>query len=367
MAQGTSGVGDLVEAAIESRLFPGAAVVVTAGERTVLDRAWGRLTYAPWSPRVTPATVYDLASLTKPLATALSLLALVSRGVLSLETPLGAVWADAPPDKRDISIRHLLGHRSGLPAHRSYHPGLLKEAPAGRRLLLRKLLLHEPLVNPPGAATLYSDVGFMVLGLVVEDLIGTSLPEAAETLVFRPLGVSGLFFPGAGVRKEDAPALDAVAPTEVCPWRNRVIQGEVNDLNAWALGGCAGHAGLFGTAGAVAGLLARLLDVFTGRLRCSGFPGALLAEFWTVQPGDSDCTWALGFDTPSPLGSTAGTRFSRRSVGHLGFTGTSFWLDLERHVAAVFLSNRTFPCAADGKTEMRDFRAGLHDLVRRMW
>lgn len=376
----------LFEKTLRSGLFPGAVLTVATGEEVVFEGAWGRITYVPWSAKVSPGTAYDLASLTKPLATALSVMALIERGKLHLDDTLGSFLSEVPSDKIQISVRHLLGHTSGLPSYRPFYKELIHIVPDSRLLEMKKLLLSERLVSPYGTQARYSDLGFMLLGWIIESLTGKGLADTAQELVFEPLHVKGLYFPLTStsaigqvpsklllIKREREDLRDRcckglIAPTEVCPFRKRVVCGEVHDLNTWVIGGVAGHAGLFGTAGSVAKLLLRLLDIYKGRGNCPNFPKRLLQEFWRIQGPDTGSTWALGFDTPSPAGSSAGSSFSPRSIGHLGFTGTSFWMDLEHEILVVLLTNRTFP-KADRKSqaEMHRFRAELHDLVRGIW
>ncbi|MEA3386321.1 MAG: serine hydrolase domain-containing protein [Thermodesulfobacteriota bacterium] len=377
------GLDRLFEKALGSHLFPGATLTVATGGKIVLEAAWGGVTHVPWSARVSPCTVYDLASLTKPLVTALSVMALIERGKLHLNDTLGSFLSEVPLDKIQISISHLLGHTSGLPAYRPFYKELIHLAPDFRLLEMKKLLLAEPLISPTGTQAKYSDLGFMLLGWIIESLTGRCLADAAQELVFEPLNVKGLYFPltstpaigqipsGPPLTKGEREDLKnrccngLVAPTEVCPFRKRVVCGEVHDLNAWVVGGVSGHAGLFGTAGSVAKLLLRLLDIYKGGSNVPNFPKGLLHEFWRIQGPDTGSTWALGFDTPSPVGSSAGSSFSPRSIGHLGFTGTSFWMDLEHEILVVLLTNRIFP-KADKKSQaqMRQFRPLLHDLAR---
>jgi serine-type D-Ala-D-Ala carboxypeptidase len=377
------GLDRLFEKALKSGLFPGAVLTVATGGEVVFEAAWGGVTHVPWSARVSPGTVYDLASLTKPLAAALSAMALVKRGQLHLDDTLGSFISEVPSDKIQISIRHLLGHTSGLPAHRPFYEKLIYLAPDSRPLEMKKLLLAESLVSTPGKQSVYSDLGFMLLGWIIESLAGKSLADAAQELVFGPLNVKGLRYPLAGTPSigqisckphlikgqredlRDGCCKGLVAPTEVCPFRKRVVCGEVNDLNAWVVGGVSGHAGLFGTAGSVAKLLLKLLDIYKSRDNVPNFPKGLLQEFWRIQVPGTGNTWALGFDTPSPAGSSAGSSFSPLSIGHLGFTGTSFWMDLEHEILVVLLANRTFPKAdKESQAKMRQFRPLLHDLVR---
>ncbi len=343
-------------------LFPGAELTVSVGGKVLIDAAMGGVTYVPWSPRVHSGTLYDLASLTKPLVTTLSIMVLVERGDLCLDNTLGELLPYVPLDKSQISIRHLLSHTSGLPAYLPFYRELVRMPMGSRSSKIKKMLMSTPMESSCGSRTRYSDLGFMVLGWLVEDLTGRGLADAARELLFGPLGAKGLCFSPAG----DGVDISSIAPTELCPFRKRIIWGEVHDLNAWALGGVAGHAGLFGTARSVTGLLLRLLDVYRGSDRIPDLSRELLQEFWRVCGIDPESTWALGFDTPSPVGSTAGSHFSPRSIGHLGFTGTSFWMDLEREVLIVFLANRTFPRAdREKQAKMRSFRMELHDLLVR--
>jgi CubicO group peptidase (beta-lactamase class C family) len=373
------GIDRLFEKALGSGLFPGAVLTVATSGEVVFEAAWGGVTHVPWSAKVSPGTAYDLASLTKPLVTALSVMALIERDKLHLDDTLELFLSEVPLGKIQISIRHLLEHTSGLPAYRPFYKELIHLTPDSRLLEMKKLLLAEPLISPCGARAGYSDLGFMLLGWVIERLTKKGLADAARELVFEPLHVKGLYFPlmnNSTIGKippehtftKDMCREGLIAPTEVCPLRERIVWGEVHDLNAWVIGGVAGHAGLFGTAGSVAKLLLGLLDIYKGGSNCPNFPKGLLQEFWHIRDSDPGSTWALGFDTPSPAGSSAGSSFSPRSIGHLGFTGTSFWMDLEHEILVVLLANRTFPKAdIKGQAEMRQFRAELHDLVRRIW
>lgn len=324
------------------------------------ERSWGRLTYAPWSPEVTPRTVFDLASLTKPIAVALPLAVLIAHGAIGLDTPVSEII----PEARDlaigkVSVRRLLCHTGGLAPMRPLYERLESLPLNTRREALLTMLISEE-ADPYCRVASYSDLGYLLLGLVVETISGMSLDRALNELVLAKTGATDLAFgPLAGL------PLERVAPTGFCPRRGRVIWGEVHDPNAWALGGVAGHAGLFGSALGVAKVLETLLAIFHGRLTVNGFGRDVLREFFRPQGLDPGSSWALGFDTPSPSGSTAGRMFSPESVGHLGYTGCSFWMDLTGEVIVVFLSNRTFPLDSESsRLAMKGFRAHLHDLVR---
>jgi CubicO group peptidase (beta-lactamase class C family) len=224
-----------------------------------------------------------------------------------------------------------------------------------RRKALNALLARESLQAPPGDVTQYSDPGFMFLRWVVETVSGLRLDRFAENCIFRPLGLADdLYF----IDLSRPPPPGPYAATEACPWRGFLLEGQVHDENAWAVGGVDGQAGLFGTPSAVSTLLAELMAVHDGN-RCAGIfePAVLRSFFQPAGPGGR----ALGFDTPSPGGSSCGRRFSDRTVGHLGFTGTSFWIDLDRHVGIVLLTNRVHPSRANER--IRAFRPRIHDAV----
>ncbi len=342
------------EQALSAGVFPGAANVVreAGGERRqaafgVADTATGEA--------VREDTVFDLASLTKPLCTTLAVLHLVQTGRLSLEERLGdVVEVFSPSDKAGIRIRQLLSHQSGFPAWRPFFESLRCKPAASRGMLLKQMLVDEPLTYRPGERALYSDLDFMALQIVVETRGGQRLDHYAAWELYRPMGLRDLFFTDTAL----PPPSRSFAATEQCPWRGRVVKGHVHDDNAFALGGVAGHAGLFGTAVAVADLLDALLD---GTKRPQ--PGQVLdadqlKHFFRRQPPTD---WALGFDTPAATGSSSGRHFSARSVGHLGFTGTSFWLDLDREVFVVLLTNRIHPSRFNEGIKV--FRPLLHDRI----
>jgi CubicO group peptidase (beta-lactamase class C family) len=392
------------EAAVSAGVFSGASLLVSRHGGQVFERTWGRLKIA--GDPVTPTTRFDLASLTKPLVTAPLCMIARDCGYLALDDPISRFFPGrAPVDKISITLKDLLSHASGLPAWSPFHRELVKLPSETRREALTAMLLNTPLENPPGKVATYSDLGYMLLGLVLERHMGERLDRLARDLLFAPLGIDELHFnpvqeptepaqppaiipPGvsasflpaallqAGI-PPGAAAPGAVAATQFCPWRKRLLCGEVDDENAWALGGVAGHAGLFGTARGVFQLLSFLWGLHDGPdARRKSPPAApavssplITAEtvrlFWSPCPpdrADSKNIWCLGYDTPSPQGySSAGRFFSRRTVGHLGFTGVSFWLDLEKRVLVILLTNRVHPTRKND--EIRNFRPVLHDIV----
>ena len=339
---------------LEEGAFPGAVVGVVREDRLVFLKPYGYANRFSRQP-VTPETVFDLASLTKPLATTLAVMALAEDERIDLDTPLAELVGKMVrgSDKAAITPTQLLTHTAGLPAYRPYFGGLSRMPLESRKPALRRLLMNEPLVSRPGEVCRYSDLGFMLLQMVVEEMTGQRIDEWVTETIYRPLGISDLFFVGTGGMGAGRP----VAATEWCPWRRCLISGRVHDENADAIGGVAGHAGLFGTAGAVAALVAELMAAFTGK-RDSRFSSAWVRCFFQRR---SVSGRALGFDAPSSSGSSAGRRFSIHSVGHLGFTGTSFWMDLDREITAILLTNRVHPTRRN--LRIRELRPRFHDAV----
>jgi CubicO group peptidase (beta-lactamase class C family) len=345
----------LMQAAIQQGIFPGAVLLVTEADTVIFKQAYG---YADlFSCRVmVEDTLFDLASLTKPLATTLAVMTLVRQGRLELDTPcVNACPELAGTDKAAVTPRQLLTHRSGLPPWRPYFLRL-RDLPAHDRLAgLRRYLVDEPLVSAPGECSDYSDLGFMLLHWLVERLAGEPLELFIQRNVYQPLGIRDLFFndPDRG-----EVGMQKYAATQLCPWRNRLMVGAVDDDNAWICSGIAGHAGLFGNAPAVVRLLAALLAADQGSAGRGVFDSDLVRMFLYADPQER---WTLGFDTPAERGSSAGRFFPPDSVGHLGFTGTSFWVDRRRGIIVVLLTNRVHPWRYNAG--IKTFRPQLHDAV----
>ena len=347
-----SQINDLMRKGVKDRVFPGGVLLVSKNDSIVFFEAYG---YANiFSKRImTKNTIFDLASLTKPLATTLAVMKLIQQGKLDLEQNLGTVLPEfRDTDKKQISIRNLLCHNSGLPDYRPYYIELLKIPYNFRKKALRNFLINEPLIHPIGKNVLYSDLGFMVLEWIVEKVSGRSLDHFIIQDIYRPLGLEHLFF--AGLNSESY--MDCFAATELCPWRKILLDGLVHDDNAYVVGGIAGHAGLFGTAMDVKVLLSSLLFAF--HEHSYDFKKELINKFFERQQGSDR---ALGFDTPSLSDSSCGSLFSKRSIGHLGFTGTSFWMDLDQSIIVILLTNRVHPSRDNNK--IKKFRPILHDTV----
>ncbi|MDF1592806.1 MAG: serine hydrolase [Desulfobacterales bacterium] len=344
----------LMQQAVADRIFPGGVLHVSKNLSVRMFQAYGRADiYA--GRKMTRETIFDLASLTKPLATTPALMSLIQAGKLKLDDTLGRIL---PPfgktDKALITIRQLLTHDSGLPDYRPYFETLRNISPEKRQEKLRRFLLQEPLLHPPGKQTLYSDLGFMILQWVVESTTRQRLDRFVTGMIFMPLGLKNMHFIDLAADRRKT----RYAATENCPWRGVLLKGAVHDDNAFVMGGIAGHAGLFGTAGEVYGLLATLLSIYQGRQKTPIFRPAMVRTFLNRPPGAER---ALGFDAPAETGASCGRRFSKKSVGHLGFTGTSFWMDLERSVIVVLLTNRVHP--SSDNIRIREFRPVLHDAV----
>jgi serine-type D-Ala-D-Ala carboxypeptidase len=342
-------------------VYPGAAAGVALGppeRRKVFLFTAGATGLGKEDQPIDRETCFDLASLTKPLATTLAVLCLIKEGKLGFAETLSSFFGGAtPPEKQTITIRHLLGHTSGLPAHRPYHEHLLLLPLSERRQQLRSYLLAEPLLHEPGRQSLYSDLDFMLLGMIIEERTGQRQEEVVTKRVLQPLGLQEeLFYPRSGSEEKKR----SFAATENCPWRERVLRGEVHDDNAHVLGGVAGHAGLFGTLGGVMALAVHLLDVRQGRASHSHYRADDLRECISSRNPKGGSS-VLGFDTPSPAGSSAGRYFSKTSIGHLGFTGTSFWIDPEKELVVVLLTNRIHPTRENDR--IKTFRPRFHDLA----
>jgi len=331
---------------LDQRAFPAAVVNVGGRAGSRWHEAFGRLTYSDTAPACDTATIFDLASLTKVIATTSLAMTHVDAGRLAIETRVAGVMADWDAnDRAAITIRHLLEHSSGLPAR---VPGW--QQTTGRDGF-RQLILSTPLERQPGGAAVYSDVDFMLLGLLIEQIGSAPLDHQLSTVFGRSLDPIQY--------RPMAHLYERTAPTEFDPWRGRVLCGEVHDENAAAIGGVAGHAGLFGTAEAV-GAFARLVLRTFDQPTVLGTP-ELMRTFAARSsvPGSSR---ALGWDTALPT-SSSGRRMSPRAIGHTGFTGTSLWIDEENDLYVVLLTNRVHPTRTNEK--LLPLRGEFHDALPR--
>lgn len=352
---GFADVRAILEKAIGERVFPGAAYGVLHGGSIVALDAVGRFTYEADSPAVLPDTIFDLASITKVLATTAAAMLLFDRGKLDLGGRLGDILPGfvigmAPGSgKAQVTLRMLLAHTSGLPAYET----LFRNCANADALL--RATLQLPLEARPGARTEYSDFGFILLGKAIEILAYQRLDRFCAREIFEPLGLATMRFrPPQEVRHLIPPTEDDKT------FRGRVIQGEVQDENCSVLGGVAGHAGLFANVGDVLGFARCILTRGRGADGRSLFKPETVELFATREGPAHASARALGWDVPT-AGSSSGRCFGPRSIGHLGYSGCSLWIDPDRDLAVVLLTNRTWPDRSN--QAIKQVRPVLHDAV----
>ncbi|MBI1873950.1 MAG: beta-lactamase family protein [Acidobacteria bacterium] len=343
----------ILQAGVQDRAFPGAAVEVGRHDGIVWRHGFGRHSYEPDAEPVRLDTIFDLASLTKVVATTTAIVRLVEAGQLVLATPVRELipdWTGA--DRAHVTVRHLLDHSSGLTA---WLP-LFRDC-EGRREF-EHAIATLPLEYEPGTRSVYSDLGFILLAFIIEDIVAKPLRACFGEIASR-LFLSQdqsaedvlLFNPPVDLRSR-------IAPTEVDSWRGRLLRGEVHDENAWALGGAAGHAGLFGSAPALGRFARAWLRAWRGLDDWPATP-ELVRDF-TARGGTPGSSRALGWDTMLPS-SSCGHLMSRLAFGHTGFTGASLWIDPEAGLYVVLLTNRVHPTRENER--ITPLRPAFHDAV----
>lgn len=347
-------IASKMQEGVASGVFAGGVLRVCLRGQVVFFEAFGAASVTPQHVEMTRDTVFDLASLTKPLATAAATLLLIQTRVLALTDPVCKFVPEfVGARKETVTLRHLLNHSAGLPAWRPYaqdvrgKPGLYARVCA------------EALIARPGTQSLYSDLGFILLGAVIEAASGEPLDTFCDRRLFAQSGCKTAQF---SPRLSPDASRHRFAATSVLP-QEGALCGVVDDDNARAAGGVAGHAGLFADAADVD----RLTRLWTDSLTGGGpFDPDLATLFVTRQRGDGvppRSTWGLGWDTPSRPGSSSGRFFSAASFGHLGFTGTSLWVDRKHDLRVILLTNRVHPDRQNQK--MKAFRPRLHDVIFR--
>lgn len=335
----------LLGEAIAACVFPAAATAVTSGGKLVALKGFGSFTFDKQAPPVTENTIFDLASVSKVVATTAMAMILYDRGELDLEIPVRSIIPEfAGEDRRrsQVTVHMLLVHSSGLPAYEK----LFEQARTRDDLLQRAYRI--PLAAEPGSLTAYSDVGFMILGELLARVGGDDLAHFSQANIFGPLGMANTCY------CPPVPMRSGIPPTVNDTWfRHRVIQGEVHDENASVMGGTAGHAGVFSCGADVA--------VFAHSMLHGNLVRPETVSLFTrrdARPAGS--SRALGWDTPSQP-SQSGKYFSRASFGHLGYTGTSLWIDPERQLSVTLLTNRTWP---DNRNQaIQQVRPAFHDAI----
>lgn len=357
--------------AVERGAIPGATVVVRVGGDIVFEGAFGHRSLVPTRTPMKIDTVFDLSSLTKALATTVAAMILTRDGKLRLNDRVTRFFHNfGVHGKTAITFRQLLSHSSGLAAWRPFHERIAAIEKGGKVNFMASYgakdftyeeIHRERLEAPPGTRAIYSDLNFILLGETIENITTLPLNRYCRDKIFKPLGLRATgFIDIAQVRSRRLePVTDMFAPTEICPSRKRLLVGEVDDENAYAMGGVAGHAGLFAPVREVDSIARELIACWAGR---SDFvPQKIAREFWTRDGTIADSTWALGWDTPSQQGSSSGRHFSPNAVGHLGFTGTSIWIEPAREIAVSIMTNRVHP-RRDNQA-IREFRPQIHDLI----
>ena len=341
------GAFSLLGKAIDARTFPACSLAITFRGELAAHKALGHFTYDPASPEVTSASIFDLASLTKTVATTTTAMILYERGLLDLEAPITAIvpeFSSGDEIRHHVTLRMLLAHSSGLPAYEK----LFLRAHARADLL--HAAFTTPLTAAPGTRAEYSDIGFIILAVILERLSDEALDTFCQREIFGPLSMTHTTFnPTPALKDSIPPAADDRT------FRHRIIQGEVQDENTSVLGGVAGHAGLFSTA--------EDLAIFAHTMLNGGHPilrSSTVELFTRREPAPERTSRALGWDTPSAP-SQSGKHFSSRSFGHLGYTGTSLWIDPERQLSITLLTNRTWPDCQN--QAIKQVRPAFHDAV----
>jgi CubicO group peptidase (beta-lactamase class C family) len=347
----------LLERGVNDHAFPAGCAEVGRGAGPLWRQAFGAKTYDPYDRAIGDDTIFDLASLTKVIATATLAMRAIDDGLLALDERVGGrlgEWRSA--DRETVTVRDLLSHCSGLPAYLPFfhdHTGRVEFEPA---------ICRTPLEYPVRSRAVYSDLGFILLGFILEDLRSPSRTpgrlDPATSLAAQFRRVASFVTSEPLTFNPPRDWRPRIAPTEHDAWRGRTLIGEVHDENAWALGGAAGHAGLFGTAAAVGAFARAFLRTAAGEHVLA--QPSTLQEFIRRRTDVPASSRALGWDTMLPT-SSCGNRLSSTAVGHTGFTGTSLWIDWERDLYVVLLTNRVHPTRDNNL--IRPIRSAFHDSV----
>ncbi len=341
-------VDSIIVNAIKENAFPGAVIIISKDGNIIYEKGFGHFTYDESSTKVNNNTIYDIASLTKVIATTTAAMICLDRSLFKLDDPVYKYIPEFVKNgKEQITIKNLLLHNSGLPAWKKFY---------NQNLDADSIIQNIYAVTPEFKAntkTVYSDLGFIVLGKIIESVTSKSLNGFCNDEIFNTLEMKNTYFnPPDSVKLR-------IPPTEIDNyWRNKLIKGEVHDETSALLGGVAGHAGLFSTAKDLSILCQMLLD--DGKINGKPFIKQETIKLFTERYS-TESTRALGWDTRSEIKSSAGIKFNKTSFGHTGFTGTSIWIDPERKLFVVFLTNRVYPTRDNRKISA--VRPKLHDAV----
>lgn len=304
-------------------------------------------------------SIFDLASLTKPLVTLPTILHLIEKGKISWTEPLSSLLEIPVPagfEKVDLGL--LLSHRAGFCAHHDYWKELLKTEDGQRKSWVIERILNDKPAYEPGSQYLYSDLGYILLGFVVETKSGLPLDELWNKCIAEPLGVEDMLFFSNQV---DQKRRNKTVSTGSCRWSGKPLAGRVHDDNCRAMGGVAGHAGLFGSGGGVLAMCNFYVDTYHGRSSERLFSTRTFRTACLPAGDSNNAEWTYGFNRPSATGSSSGSSFSSESIGHLGFTGVSFWIDLSRQLSICLLTNRVIK--GEDREGIKKLRPELHDAV----
>lgn len=343
-----SSIDNLITEAVLERTFPGAALIIWKDDSVLFENYYGRFTYENESESISEKTIFDLASLSKVVATTTAAMICLERNLLSIDDKVKEfIPGFAVNGKENITIRNLLLHNSGLPAWKKFY---------GREMNKTSVLeeiYSSSLEYKTGTKTVYSDLGIITLGKIIEKVSGLSLDNFCRKEIFIPLEMNSTFY------NPDDQMKKICAPTEQDNyWRNKLLQGEVHDETAALLGGVAGHAGLFSTVKDLSNFMSMMMN--KGVYKNQRIVNAETINIFTNKQSQQSSR-GLGWDTKSEKGSSAGNLFSPNSFGHTGFTGTSIWADPERNLFVVFLTNRVYPSREN--TKIISFRPKLHDAI----
>lgn len=354
-------VNQTMRQAVADGIFPSAQLIIVKGKEPIFHEAFGNATLD---------TIFDIASLTKAICTTTLTMQLVAENKLQLNDPIKKYLPEVSNNSiKEITFRHLLSHSSGLPAWQPYYQMVPKDdigKPEGKEEILTAIF-NEPLSYEPGHRSLYSDLGFILLGLIIERITRKRLNELFNEKIAKPLGLENTFFVPLNLSTKAPKRLStAFAPTEDCPWRHKILQGEVHDQNCYAMGGVAGHAGLFSTTTDI--------EKFVKAFKNNFIPKEIIDKFLPFGSNltEVNSTWYLGWDRPSHLVNPlvpasprtigqSGIHFSEKSFGHLGYTGCSLWIDLKQDFWVCLLTNRIHPSTTNEK--IRQFRPMLHNMI----
>ena len=370
-----SGLPDQASTQLEQEyVFPGAVLLVGVGDNVVFNKAFGCRSLVPEQAPVQLNTVFDVAALTQVLVTVPLAMQMVDRNALDVDSRLSRIFQTfGIHGKERMSVRHLLTHCSGYPASMPFYRQIAAADRGARAGIMGtrgaveaiyREIYQGKLDNLPGKVCNYSDVGFILLGHALEVVGGMNLDKLTLRNIIAPLMLQSTGFIDLSTvqRRGLEPDTEAIASSGYCSWRGRVLVGEVHDDNAWAMGGVAAHSGIFSSAADIHRIASHLLDCWHGRGGL--FSREVVKMFWSRDNSLSDSCWALGWEMPKSKISSCGRYFSQASVGCLGHTGCSLWIDPEQEITVVLLTNAIHPeIDKDRQTAFSAFLPYVHDLV----